>query len=469
MLSLQAPKEELTPQEVLERGPLTLSPAPLKKKEHKELTPEPTAPASQPAAKPGIPPPPPPPPGSRPGSRGAPPPPPPPPPGGKLATRQVVSHVQTGVVRNPALVRMYQDIIRRESGLGGRGMGSAAKLAASTSSPSGDNAARGMLLSELTSKSAYKQAIDADVKNQSTFVAAIASEVSGATFDSMEDVVDFTCWMDTELSLLLDETAVLKQCESWPAAKADTLRDAAAAYTSFKRAVDSAEEAAEDAELARTEALEVLASGHFEAADGGLDPAAFELLTSTLRSMESPAQAAHTRLWDLTKTRESKMEQWSAMGVPTGWLARAGPDSIAEQMQKLILAPATSYMKVVASFASVAAELAEAIAADENAPPGSPSGKGKQDARAGPGRLLPRHREHLDAAVRFAFRAHQAAGGFDRASSKAFEELQRAGIPSLSKEADAEDADSARRQRSAGSARQAGITSAAAPTLIMAS
>jgi hypothetical protein len=67
------------------------------------------------------------------------------------------------------------------------------------------------------------------VETLGEFVQTLATEVRMAIYYNIDDVVAFVNWLDEELSLLVDETAVLKHFD-WPQGKVDALREAAFEY-----------------------------------------------------------------------------------------------------------------------------------------------------------------------------------------------------------------------------------------------
>ena len=326
-------KRELTPEDVLERGPMKPSPAPARRARTRaraaSVSPlglNSDAMAAPPAATaiPGpensggtadsgrVPP--------------APPlPPPPPPPLGRLGRSRSLGGALNpnagGVARVPSLVRMYQGIVRREAGLGGceAGKGAMRRPISSRRNPNGEgdnpngDAAHCRLLDELGSRSAHKRAVDADVRTQAAFVAGIAREVVAARFEdnpndgsdgAMDEVVAFVGWLDANLALLLDENAVLRACAEWPAARCDALRDASAAFDKFRTAATAAEEAARVAQESQRELEAAMQQGGGAAvrtAEGLA--AASDALHAARRGAEAPAKAAQARLWELTQVR----------------------------------------------------------------------------------------------------------------------------------------------------------------------
>ncbi|MCO5591362.1 hypothetical protein L7F22_045344 [Adiantum nelumboides] len=243
--------------------------------------------------------------------------------------------------------------------------------------------ARNNLIGEIENRSAFLLAVKADVETQGDFVQSLAAEVRDAAYTDIEDVVAFVSWLDEELSFLVDERAVLKHFD-WPENKADALREASFEYQDLKKLAVKAVSFEDDLRLP------------------------CEL---SLKKMLSLLEKVESSVYALLRTRDMAIARYKEFGIPTQWMLDSG---LVGKIKLATVQLARKYMK------RVAAEL-DASAA-------SPS----QD---------PQREFLLLQGVRFAFRVHQFAGGFDTESMRTFEELRdriRAGAeqaPSESSEA----------------------------------
>ncbi|MCO5551708.1 hypothetical protein L7F22_005212 [Adiantum nelumboides] len=243
--------------------------------------------------------------------------------------------------------------------------------------------ARNNLIGEIENRSAFLLAVKADVETQGEFVQSLAAEVRDAAYTDIEDVVAFVSWLDEELSFLVDERAVLKHFD-WPENKADALREASFEYQDLKKLAVEAVSFEDDLRLP------------------------CEL---SLKKMLSLLEKVESSVYALLRTRDMAIARYKEFGIPTQWMLDSG---LVGKIKLATVQLARKYMK------RVAAEL-DASAA-------SPS----QD---------PQREFLLLQGVRFAFRVHQFAGGFDAESMRTFEELRdriRAGAeqtPSESSEA----------------------------------
>ncbi|KAG6543864.1 hypothetical protein Mapa_014704 [Marchantia paleacea] len=338
-----------------------MTPAEIEKRALRVPKPPPKPSAATPAAGPAVPkppgaggpppPPPPPLPPRLPGAPGAPPPPPPPPPpGGKLGASAGGNKMQ----RAPEVVEFYQSLMK---------IGAKKELAAS----GGNSAeARNNMVGELENRSAHLLAVKADVETQADFVKSLATEVRGAQYTDIEDVVAFVTWLDDELSFLVDERAVLKHFD-WPENKADALREAAFEYLDLKKLCTEISTYDDDLRVPTDSALKKM-----------------------LAALEKVEQSVYA----LLRTRDMAMARYKEYNIPTTWMLDSG---LIGKIKLASVRLAKQYMK------RVAVEL-------DNLG----SGPEKEPVRE----------FFLLQGVRFAFRVHQFAGGFDPESMKAFEELR---------------------------------------------
>ncbi|XP_008810982.2 protein CHUP1, chloroplastic [Phoenix dactylifera] len=237
-----------------------------------------------------------------------------------------------------------------------------ASMASSTSSAAD---IRNSMIGEIENRSAFLLAVKADVETQGDFVQSLATEVRAATFANIDDVVSFVSWLDEELSFLVDERAVLKHFD-WPESKADALREAAFEYQDLMKLEKQVSCFVDDPKLP---------------------------CEAALKKMYSLLEKVEQSVYALLRTRDMTISRYREFGIPVDWLSDSG---VVGKIKLSSVQLARKYMKRVAS------EL-DALSGTEKEP----------------------NREFLVLqGVRFAFRVHQFAGGFDAESMRAFEELR---------------------------------------------
>ncbi|KAF6142249.1 hypothetical protein GIB67_012098 [Kingdonia uniflora] len=220
------------------------------------------------------------------------------------------------------------------------------------------------MIGEIENRSAHLLAIKMDVETQGDFIRFLMKEVQNATFTNITDVVAFVKWLDDELSYLVDERAVLKHFE-WPESKADALREAAFGYCDIKKL--------------ETDALSMR--------DDIREPC-----SSALKKMQALLEKLEHGVYNLSRMRESESasKKYKGFNIPTDWVLETG---LANQIKLTSVKLAMMYMR------RISAEL-EAV------------GSGHETE------------ELMLQGVRFAFRVHQFAGGFDVETMHAFQELR---------------------------------------------
>ncbi|PKA46043.1 Protein CHUP1, chloroplastic [Apostasia shenzhenica] len=295
-----------------------------------------------------------------------PPPPPPPPPPSAKGGRTGSSSVR----RVPEVVEFYHSLMRRDSKRdSGGGLADV---------PAAANARN--MIGEIENRSAHLLAIKTDVETQGDFIRFLIKEVENAAFSYIEDLVAFVKWLDDELSFLVDERAVLKRFE-WPEAKADAMREAAFGYCDLRK-------------------LEAEASSF---RDDPRQPCA-----STLKKLQNLLEKLEQGVYNLSRVREGAAERYKNFQIPWDWMLDAGFVKymlcsqsytssygwiLLQQMKLASVKLAMKYMRRVTS------EI-EAIAGG------------------------PEEEDLMLQGVRFAFRVHQFAGGFDVETMRAFQELK---------------------------------------------
>ncbi|XP_047313172.1 protein CHUP1, chloroplastic-like [Impatiens glandulifera] len=222
------------------------------------------------------------------------------------------------------------------------------------------------MIGEIENRSTHLLAIKTDVETQGDFIRFLIKEVEDASFTDIQDVVPFVKWLDDELSYLIDERAVLKHF-NWPEQKADALREAAFGYSDLKK-------------------LESEASSF---RDNPRQPC-----SSALKKMQSLLEKLEHGVYNLSRMRESATKRYNLLHIPTNWMLDTG---FVVQIKLASVKLAMKYMK------RVSAEL------ESNS---SISGSCVEEE------------ELIVQGVRFAFRVHQFAGGFDAETMRAFQELR---------------------------------------------
>lgn len=218
------------------------------------------------------------------------------------------------------------------------------------------------MIGEIENRSSHLLAIKTDVETQGDFIKFLIKEVENAAFNDIEDVVPFVKWLDDELSYLVDERAVLKHFE-WPEKKADALREAAFGYCDLKK-------------------LESEASSFRDDARQPCAPA--------LKKMQALFEKLEHGVYNLSRMRESATKRYKLFQIPMNWMLETG---FVSQIKLASVKLAMKYMK------RVSAEL-------------ETTGGG------------PDEEELILQGVKFAFRVHQFAGGFDVETMRAFQDLR---------------------------------------------
>ncbi|XP_021835862.1 protein CHUP1, chloroplastic [Spinacia oleracea] len=225
---------------------------------------------------------------------------------------------------------------------------------------------RSNMIGEIENRSSYLLAIKADVETQGEFVNSLIREVNTAVYRNIDDVVAFVKWLDDELCFLVDERAVLKHFD-WPEKKADTLREAAFGYKDLNK-------------------LEMEVTYYHDDPRLPCDIA--------LRKMVSLSEKIERTIYNILRTREPLMRICKDFQIPTDWMLDSG---IISKVKLGSVKLAKKYMNRVATELQLRSSLEKDVAMDYM----------------------------LLQGVRFAFRIHQFAGGFDWETMQAFEQLRK--------------------------------------------
>ncbi|XP_068637620.1 protein CHUP1, chloroplastic [Aristolochia californica] len=293
---------------------------------------------------------------------GAPPPPPPPPPGGPPRPPPPPGSLPKGPTTGDKVHRAPELVEFYQSLMKREAKKETMSVASSAFSAV---EARSNMIGEIENRSAFLLAVKADVETQGDFVQSLATEVRAASFTNIEDLVSFVNWLDEELSFLVDERAVLKHFD-WPEGKADALREAAFEYQDLMKLERRVSSFVDDPKLP---------------------------CDAALKKMYSLLEKVEQSVFALLRTRDMAISRYREFGIPVDWLSDSG---VVGKIKLSSVQLARKYMKRVAS---------------------------ELDNLSGPEKEPNREFLALQG-VRFAFRVHQFAGGFDAESMQAFEELR---------------------------------------------
>ncbi|XP_022721845.1 uncharacterized protein LOC111279191 isoform X2 [Durio zibethinus] len=215
-----------------------------------------------------------------------PPPPPPPRPPAKAAT--------TPKAHSPVVgpVQCYQSSLTRQE----RKKDPASAAAAWNHNKPTVISVHSSIVGEIQNRSAHLLAIKADVETKGEFINSLIHEVLAAAYTDIEDVLKFVDWLDSELSSLADERAVLKHFK-WPERKADAMREAAIEYRDLKLLENEISSFEDDTSIPCGAALKRMAG----------------LLDKSERSIKR-----------LIKLRNSVMHSYQECKIPTDWMLDSG-------------------------------------------------------------------------------------------------------------------------------------------------
>ncbi|XP_057956662.1 protein CHUP1, chloroplastic [Malania oleifera] len=221
------------------------------------------------------------------------------------------------------------------------------------------------MIGEIENRSTYVLAIKSDVETHREFITFLAREVDNAAYTEISDVEAFVKWLDEELSYLVDERAVLKHFPQWPERKSDALREAAFSYRDLKNL---------ESEISSFE-------------DNPKQP-----LSQALRRMQALQDRLERSVGNMERMRENTSKRYRAFQIPWQWMLDTG---LIGQMKLSSMKLVKEHMKRITK------ELQSNECSQEE--------------------------DLMLQGVRFAYRVHQFAGGFDADTVDAFRELREAG------------------------------------------
>ncbi|XP_022150972.1 protein CHUP1, chloroplastic [Momordica charantia] len=228
------------------------------------------------------------------------------------------------------------------------------------------------MIGEIENRSAYLTAIKSEVETHGEFVNWLIKEVEGAAPRDITEVERFVNWLDRELGSLVDERAVLKHFPRWPEGKADALREAAFSYRDLK-------------------------SLESEVCSFRDNPK--EEMGVVLKRAQALQDRLEQSVSNVEKTREFSCNKYRNFRIPCEWMFESG---LVGQMKLSSLRLAKEYMR------RITREL-----------------QSIDNTQQADNLLLQ--------GVRFAYRVHQYAGGFDSDAIAAFEGLKKVGLSSQRK------------------------------------
>ncbi|CAI0548991.1 unnamed protein product [Linum tenue] len=222
------------------------------------------------------------------------------------------------------------------------------------------------MIGEIENRSTYLSAIKSDVEKQKQLISSLSKQVESAAFKEVSEVEVFMKCLDDQLSLLVDERAVLKHFPQWPEQKVDAMREAASNYQNLWN-LESEVSAYED------------------------NPK--EPLVKALAKMQALQDRLERSVNGMERNKESMMKRYKNFQIPWNWLLNTG---FLGQVKLSSLKIAREYMKRISK------EMQLNQNSDDN--------------------------NLLHQGAKLAYRVHQFAGGFDTETITAFQELKKAAM-----------------------------------------
>ncbi|CAK9326937.1 unnamed protein product [Citrullus colocynthis] len=227
------------------------------------------------------------------------------------------------------------------------------------------------MIGEIENRSAYLSAIKSEVETHGEFVNWLIKEVESTAPKDILEVERFVKWLDRKLASLVDERAVLKHFPRWPEAKADALREAAFSYRDLK-------------------------SLEGEVCMFRDNPK--EEMNVVLKRAQALQDRLEQSVSNMERTREFNCKKYQGFHIPYQWMFDS---ALPTQMKLSSLRLAKEYM----------IRITRELGSNET----------------------PQAENLFLQGVRFAYRVHQYAGGFDSEAILAFEGLKKAGLSSQRK------------------------------------
>ncbi|CAK8537831.1 unnamed protein product [Lathyrus sativus] len=219
------------------------------------------------------------------------------------------------------------------------------------------------MIEEIENRSSYLSAIKSEVQSQKEFISFLIKEVESASYADISEVETFIKWLDGELSSLVDERSVLKHFPQWPEQKVDALREASCNYRDLK---------------------------NLESEVSSYENNPKEPTSMALKRIQTLQDRLERSVSSKEKIREITSKKYRNFHIPWEWMMDTG---LIGQMKLSSLRLAKEFMKRVTK---------EMESHEDN-------------------------NSLLLQGVKFAFRIHQFAGGFDYETIQAFQELKKVG------------------------------------------
>eukprot|EP01026_Neomeris_dumetosa_P042843 TRINITY_DN3577_c0_g1_i22.p1 TRINITY_DN3577_c0_g1~~TRINITY_DN3577_c0_g1_i22.p1 ORF type:complete len:692 (-),score=96.94 TRINITY_DN3577_c0_g1_i22:1377-3173(-) len=226
------------------------------------------------------------------------------------------------------------------------------------------------LMAEIVGKSAYVEAVNRDIETQADMINEIIKIVQAKRANSMQELTLFVQDVDQRLSQLSDETAVLKAFD-WPAARYDAFRESCATYaelTKIKMQMENWKGPSKPSLNAQEE----------------------------LAKVQSYQEQVQIKMDRFGRTKDTDEQRFKEHDIP--W-----PNNLLKEVVHSSLNLAAIYMEIVLNEVSRLQESISILGEEQ-----------QQQARQKALQLLTN-------AVRFGFRVHQFAGGFDDKCNRLFE------------------------------------------------
>ncbi|KAF1866996.1 hypothetical protein Lal_00049423 [Lupinus albus] len=225
--------------------------------------------------------------------------------------------------------------------------------------------------------------IRADIETKGEFINDLIKKVVDAAYKDIDDVLKFVDWLDSELSSLADERAVLKHFK-WPERKGDAMREAAIEYRELKLLEHEISSYKDDPDLP---------------------------CGSTLKKIASLLDKSERNIQRLIKLRNSAIRSYQEYNIPTAWMLDSGMMSKGVTFVRLGLVSNILSIQIKQALMSLVKIYMKRVTMELE----STRNSNRESS----------HDSLLLQGVHFAYRAHQFAGGLDSETLCAFEEIRR--------------------------------------------
>eukprot|EP01025_Chloroclados_australasicus_P012492 TRINITY_DN1573_c7_g1_i1.p1 TRINITY_DN1573_c7_g1~~TRINITY_DN1573_c7_g1_i1.p1 ORF type:complete len:1120 (-),score=172.57 TRINITY_DN1573_c7_g1_i1:1407-4766(-) len=287
---------------------------------------------------------------------------PPPPPG-----RSKGALNQPGVQKNREVINFFQELRRSQIQ-----RNPPSRNASNAPSKSGGPVDKNALMAEIVGKSSYIESVNRDIETKADMIQELIVQVNKKSAKNIQDLIEFVSEVDGKLSGLSDETAVLKAFE-WPTSKYDTFREACAQYQSFIKMKS-------------------------QMMDWKPNTRAGSNITEELAKVQSFQEQIQIKMDKYSRQKESDEKRYKDHNVP--W-----PQDIYNEVVHASLNLAAIYMQLVINEVQRVESSNRTLSQDQEL------------------QIRQKSLQLLTNAVRFGFRVHQFAGGFDKRCNELFEQI----------------------------------------------